>query len=427
MRPARLTPLLAALAWLAWGSLVSADKAIPNGRFFETGPDDLGYFVADWDGYPFWTAFQVAGGEAALGRPVSRRFLTGDGLAQAFGQGLIFSRGDGQTWEVRPPAPVPESARQPEPEPRVSLPADEAPHRDPVEWWYFTGHLMAPDGREFGFELTFFQVVNRAGIAGHFAHFAVSAPELRLFVSDERFGLPARDPQPGTVDLQLEDWQIRGQGRRYRLAAGNEAAGFDLELTDAKQAVLHGDTGLVSYGPAGDSYYYSRTRLTGVGRLRLGGQELPVTVLAWHDRQWGAFTTLLGGGWDWFSIQLDDNTEMMLYLVRFSPGPPAVVHGTYVDEYGVVRSLGSQDFRVTALGTWRSPLTGAVYPSGWLVQLLGQDLELTLTPVMPNQEFISRVFGIAYWEGKVAVFGRRGARDVSGRGYVELTGYAMIR
>ncbi len=427
MRPARLIPLLAALVWLAWGSVVAADKAIPNGRFFQTGPDDLGYFVADWDGYPFWTAFQAAGGEAALGRPVSRRFLTGDGLAQAFGRGLIFGRGDGRTWEVRPPGPVPESARRPEPEPRVSLPADESPHRDPVEWWYFTGHLTAPDGREFGFELTFFQVIGQSGIAGHFAHFAVSAPDLGLFISDERFGLPAREPRPGIVDLQLGDWQIRGEGRRYRLAAGNGAAGFDLELTDAKQAVLHGDTGLVSYGPAGDSYYYSRTRLTGAGRLRLGGQDFPVTALAWHDRQWGAFTALLGGGWDWFSIQLDDNTEIMLYLVRFAPGPPAILHGTYVDEYGVVRSLGPQDFKVTALGTWRSPLTGAVYPSGWTVELPGEGLELALAPAMPNQEFISRAFGLAYWEGKVAVFGRRGGADISGRGYVELTGYAMIR
>ncbi len=426
MRPGRLFGLLAALLWLAGGPAL-ADRPIAGGRFFQTGPEGLGYFVADWDGYPFWTAFQAAGGEAGLGRPVSRRFLAGNGLAQAFDRGLIFSRGDGKSWEVRPPGPAPESARRPEPEPRVSLPADEAPHRDPVEWWYFTGHLTAPDGREFGFEVTFFQAIGRTGIAGHFAHFAVSAPDLGLFISDERFGLPVREPQPGIVHLQLGDWQIRGENRRYRLIAGNGAAGFDLELADAKQAVLHGDTGLVSYGPAGDSYYYSRTRLTGAGRLRLGEEQLPVTALAWHDRQWGGFTALLGGGWDWFSIQLDDNTEIMLYLVRLSPGPPAILHGTYVDEYGVARPLGPQDFRVTALGTWLSPLTGAAYPSGWAVELPGERLRLTLAPAMPNQEFISRVFGLAYWEGKVTVSGQRGGQEVSGRGYVELTGYAMIR
>jgi predicted secreted hydrolase len=25
-----------------------------------------------------------------------------------------------------------------------------------TEWWYFTGHLRAPDGHRFGYELTFF-------------------------------------------------------------------------------------------------------------------------------------------------------------------------------------------------------------------------------------------------------------------------------
>lgn len=404
-----------------------ADKDIPNGRFFTTAGPDLGYFVADWDGYPFWLAYRASGGESALGRPVSRRFLTADGLTQGFERGVIVSRGDGQTWQVLPRSGVPASAQRPEPEPKVSLPADEAPHRDPVEWWYFTGHLTAPDGREFGFELTFFQVIGPTGIAAHFAHFAVSLPNQGVFVTDERFGLPARDPQPGVIDLQLGDWQLQGENRSYRLVAGNQLARLDLRLSDAKQAILHGDTGLVSYGPAGDSYYYSRTRLRGDGRLRVGDQEFPVTALAWYDRQWGRFTALLGGGWDWLSIQLDDNTEIMLYLVRLAPGPPSIIHGTYVDGFGVGTPLGPMDFRVSALGTWSSPLTGARYPAGWRVQLPGYGLDLTLTPAMSGQEFVSRAFGVAYWEGKVGVVGQRQETPISGRGYVELTGYAMIR
>ena len=416
-----------ALLALVSASPAVADKDIPNGRFFTAAGSDLGYFVADWDGYPFWSAYQAAGGETALGRPVSRRFLAAGGLAQGFERGVIVSPGDGRTWQTLQGGSVPESARRPEPEPRVSLPDDEAPHRDPVEWWYFTGHLAAPDGREFGFELTFFQVVGPGGIAGHFAHFAVSVPDRGAFITDERFGLPARDPRPGAVDLQLGDWQIQGENRSYHLVAGNQLAGFDLRLAEAKQAVLHGDTGLVSYGPAGDSYYFSRTRLSGQGRIRVGDREFPVSVLAWHDRQWGRFTALLGGGWDWFSIQLDDSTEVMLYLVRLAPGPPTVIHGTYVDEYGVATPLAPSDFRVSALGAWASPLTGAVYPSGWRVEVPGHGLDLTLTPAMPGQEFISRAFGIAYWEGKVGVSGRRGETAISGRGYVELTGYAMIR
>ena len=416
-----------ALLALVSASPAVADKDIPKGRFFTAGGSDLGYFVADWDGYPFWSGYQASGGETALGRPASRRFLAPGGLAQGFERGIILSPGDGQTWRILSAVNIPASARRPEPEPAVSLPADEAPHRDPVEWWYFTGHLTAPDGREFGFELTFFQVIGLTGIAAHFAHFAVSAPDLGAFITDERFGLPARDPRPGAVDLQLGDWQIRGENRSYHLVAGNQFARFDLRLSDGKQAVLHGETGLVSYGPAGDSYYYSRTRLQGDGRLRVGDQEFPVSALAWHDRQWGHFAALLGGGWDWFSIQLDDNTEVMLYLVRLAPGPPTVIHGTYVDQYGVAVPLAPADFRVSALGTWSSPLTGAIYPSGWRVEVSGYGLDLTLTPALAGQEFVSRAFGITYWEGKVGVSGWRGETAISGRGYVELTGYAMIR
>ena len=43
--------------------------------------------------------------------------------------------------------------------------------------------------------------------------------------------------------------------------------------------------------------------------------------LSWMDHEWS--TSALGAeqvGWDWFSIQLDDNTELMLFQLRRADG-----------------------------------------------------------------------------------------------------------
>ncbi|MBN2719500.1 MAG: carotenoid 1,2-hydratase, partial [Proteobacteria bacterium] len=46
-------------------------------------------------------------------------------------------------------------------------------------------------------------------------------------------------------------------------------------------------------------------------------------------------------------------------------------------------------------------------------------------PVLDNQEMLTdETGGIIYWEGAVSLAGQSGEREVSGGGYVELTGYA---
>ena len=60
--------------------------------------------------------------------------------------------------------------------------------------------------------------------------------------------------------------------------------------------------------------------------------------------------------------------------------------------------------------------------AGFLVAVPEQELELTLTPVTEDQE-LCMILDICYWEGAIEVSGTRGGAPVSGRGYVELTGY----
>jgi predicted secreted hydrolase len=80
-----------------------------------------------------------------------------------------------------------------------------------------------------------------------------------------------------------------------------------------------------------------------------------------------------------------------------------------------------EDFALTPTGTWTSPLDGSVYPSGWIVRVPDQGIELRVTPVLADQELD---VSFRYWEGAVDVEGTSAGAPVSGRGYVELTGYA---
>jgi predicted secreted hydrolase len=303
----------------------------------------------------------------------------------------------------------------------IAFPRDEAPHRDLTEWWYYTGHLDAPGGEQYGFELVVFQSVRGAGPVGYAAHFAVSDLPRQRFAYDERTALgsqiDAAGPDGG-FDLAVGGWRVRGLDGRDHLYAEMDGYRIDLALTGEKPPALHNGVGLISFGGAGDSYYYSRSRMSVRGELTVDGVARPVRGVAWMDHQWGNFISA-GGGWDWFSIQFDDGTELTGSVVRSEQGQPLLVYGTYVDAEGRAHHLGAEGFSVEPLGSWTSPRSGATYPAGWRIRTSAPSIEVELTPLLADQELDTRAStGTVYWEGAVAVSGSR-----SGRGYVELTGY----
>lgn len=144
------------------------------------------------------------------------------------------------------------------------------------------------------------------------------------------------------------------------------------------------------------------------------------------DREFGTWKTTDGQkGWDWFSLQLDDYTELMVYHIRDRAGrPSAFSSGTFVAADGSSTHLTREDFSLEATARWRSPHTGAVYPSGWRLAVPRLGLDVTVTPVIQDQELDTRgTTMIVYWEGACAVSGARAGRAVGGRAYVELVGY----
>jgi predicted secreted hydrolase len=328
-------------------------------------------------------------------------------------------------------------------EPReFRFPADHGPHPEfRTEWWYYTGNLETARGRRFGFQLTFFRSalapampVRESAWASRqawLAHFTVSDVQGGSFRSFERWsrgalGLAGAQGKPFRV--WVKDWTaeaVGGQAPPMRLVASEEGVGIDLVLQQDKPPVLQGERGLSrkSTEPGNASYYYSLTRMPASGTVRIGSERFAVTGLAWMDREWS--TSALGRdqvGWDWFSLQLSDGWDVMLYRLRRKNGTadPAS-SGTLIDPRGESRTLDLADFRIAGSGEWRSPRSGARYPASWRVRVPAEDLDLAIHPLLANQELD---VSFRYWEGAVAIEGTHRGRPVQGRGYVELTGYA---
>ncbi len=294
------------------------------------------------------------------------------------------------------------------PDGRVELPADAAPRGYvPLEWWYWTGHLQADDGRWFGFEQVFFLFD-----MGEFAQLAQAA------VTDIDSGEHHRD---GTFAFAEPAWTEGG----FELSHGGQTASggdgvdvlhgvterttLDLTLTATRAPVLHHGDGYHEYAAGGWTYYYSRTRMAAAGTLVLDDETIPVAGSGWFDRQWGDLTAASEVGWDWFALQLDDGTDVMIFRVRDGE----LAGATVVSPECVVTEV--DDVTIVETGSWESPHHDepCTYPSGWALQV--GDASYTVTPVLEDQEMPD---GNPYWEGAALVSG-----DAGGRAYVELAGY----
>lgn len=327
---------------------------------------------------------------------------------------------------------------------RYEFPRDHRPHPEfKTEWWYFTGNLRDGAGRELGYQLTFFRQgirppSARGGTSSRllmnelpFAHFAVSEPAAKRFEFQQKLSRGAFGKAGFGVGERIawiDDWQLTMDAAEvFRLrAAGGEAA-LDLEVRNAKPAwAVHGAGGISqkSAGVGRASHYYSGTRLATRGTLTLGGERREVAGESWFDHEWATNQlTPEQAGWDWFSLQLDDGTELMLYQMRLRDGgidPHS--SGTWIDAGGNTRHLTRDDYRLAPIRFWTSKETKARYPIAWQLEAPRLGLSLTIDTPLPGQELALK--SIAYWEGMIRAAGTRDGRAVRGHGYMELTGYA---
>lgn len=313
-----------------------------------------------------------------------------------------------------------------------------------TEWWYYTGNLQTADGREFGYQLTFFRraltlapedAASEPASAWrtnqvYLAHFTVSDVANGNFYQQERLsrgGAGLAGAQATPYRVWLEDWAAAEiEPGVVRLTAVAADAALDVELRQTLPPILHGEAGLSQKGPepGNASYYYSLVQQPSVGTIRIGDERFAVQGVSWKDHEYGTSAlTRDAVGWDWFSVQLNNGSALMVGQIRQADGAVSPYSaGTFVAGNGQITPLTAADIEVEVTNTWRSPTSGAVYPAGWLIRIPTLALELTAAPLMPNQELnVSTI----YWEGAVMYSGILAGESVAGRGYVELTGYVV--
>jgi len=267
------------------------------------------------------------------------------------------------------------------------------------------------------------------------AHLAIGDFDGGVFRPYERFArgaLGLAGASPTTLNVWLEDWRATAlrpddPSSPVRLVAADGDVALDLVLSPQRGPLLQGDEGLSQKGsqPGNASYYYSVTRWEAEGTLRVAAETLTVDGSAWMDREWSSSALEPGQiGWDWFSLQLDDGSDLMLYMMRRADGSvDSTSSGSWLSAAGQVHRLDSSDFAVVPTATWTSP-DGIEYPSAWRLEVSALELELEVMPRLADQQLRGT---FRYWEGGVRATGTRGGQQISGRGFVELTGYEAKR
>lgn len=329
---------------------------------------------------------------------------------------------------------------------KYRFPHDHGQHPEhKIEWWYYTGNVQTASGRRFGYQLTFFRIgaVAKPVVASSWAlrdvwmaHFAVSDLQTQKYHSADRLNR-AGPGLAGASEFKVwnEDWSVMGDAGMTTLAAADRKMAVELKLGPGKPVVIHGHDGISQKGASqgNASHYYSLTRMPTTGTITMGNERFDVFGESWMDHEFG--TTFLEkgtAGWDWFSAQLSDGSEFMLFQLRSEAGKQndrgsGVARfnaGTFIAADGTVTALGSADFELVPGLVWRSP-SGAGYPQRWLIRIPGHGIDLACSATMPNQEFRAEATpGLNYWEGAVDYQGTVKGQIVTGHGYLEMTGYS---
>ena len=311
-----------------------------------------------------------------------------------------------------------------------------------VEWWYYTGNLESDKGRRFGYQLTFFRV----GLEGYnpinnpskwkvdhiyFAHMTVSDIQNKKFHFFERInrkGIKNAGAAPARFMIWNSDWNLSAEENMQKIKALENDTGIELSLIPIKKRVFHGKNGISIKGSnkGNASHYFSYTRMKTEGSIFIKGEKFQVKGSSWMDREFSSNPLNPSlAGWDWFSIKLDNQTEIMLYQLRKKNGnTDPNSSGTFISADQNYHHLTLNEFSISNKSSWTSEKTGAIYPAVWEIDILESDIHLIITPDFSSQELYHlRSISGSYWEGSVSIKGSVGGKPVTGTGYVELVGY----
>jgi len=322
------------------------------------------------------------------------------------------------------------------------FPKDHFAHYDyKTEWWYFTGNLTTKEGKRFGYQFTIFRngiIPGKGDTTSGFetgsvysAHLGISDISNGKFYSTERFargiqGLAGSNPKIGKIEIEGIELVFDAKGNSdkpgMRISASAKDFSFTFKLEPEKKMVLQGEKGLSRKSNQGGnaSYYYSFTRIKTDGKLTVSGQDFEIAGWSWMDREWSTSALETDQkGWDWFALQLDDYSELMYFRLRDKDGNTNFQKGSLIFSDGSYKTLKSNELKISVLNS--ATIGKTTYPSEWRIDIQPENLTFNITTAMKNQV---HNFRISYYEGAVNVEKFDKGKPTSGKGYVELTGYA---
>jgi len=317
----------------------------------------------------------------------------------------------------------------------IKFPEDELAHDCIIEWWYINGHLLGDDGNRYSFmdclfkakvkevEIPFLSKIPLKTM--YFSHSIISDIDSKKFyptidylsiVSRDSFTKPLlfvnyTNPifMNGYVNSVIEETELFN----YHIKTED----MDLTMKSMKEPLLEGGTGFVNLGSKG-SYYYSLTNLKTEGVIKVGDRNVKVSGKSWIDHQW-ADVKYSKDQWTWFSIQLDNDTEMVCYEYT----DVKTNNKSYLAS--ISRSNGMQEHTEEVIiapltKKWTSPKTKNTYVLSWRIEVPSWNMWFEVESMIDDQEM---VFGtINYWEGPLSVHGEIDKKPVKGHGFMELLG-----
>ncbi|WP_339916394.1 lipocalin-like domain-containing protein [Yeosuana marina] len=338
-----------------------------------------------------------------------------------------------QVWKTYPYTPTTTPSSQ------ISFSTDEGRHTlEPVEWWYTSGHFTGTtSGKEYSYMLTYFYYPVSV-LTLNFDGFRI------LNVTDEATGEFYQDTQPltystlSTMGLDIgaslfpsgsEYWRNTLDSNsnpipfQYELSASSSSVSLNFELNTTKRPLILGDDGYFEQGLANYTYYYSQTANTLTGSFSLNGAT-PETVsgTAWIDRQYGNFNPFTGEKYEWFSLQLDNGTDLNLWNIftadRTIPNDAKYkIMSAYVDDSN---QYTISDFEIERLEYFVTPDNQKRYSKKWRLTSTSKNIDLTITANHTDSEVNITQLSFRFFEGSVSVSGTINGTTVSGVGFAEL-------
>lgn len=336
--------------------------------------------------------------------------------------------------------------RKAEPGYNFRFPKDHGSHPEfAIEWWYFTGHLFEfSDGTRYGFQATFFRSATAredyesaaqtpffGASQFYMAHMGILNTKTGEYLTQDRFNRNGWDAfaKVGEMHVRNGNWQLKmtdPESETMHLTGTIKGKyAFDLTLSPLKSKVLFGENGISKKGEGSASLYITFPRLKVSGTLFRNGETVKIGGEAWMDHEVSSSQlSETQEGWDWTQIQLYDNSEIMMYILREEGGgvtPYSTL--TWIAPDGTLHPMGPEKFSWRATRSWTSPESGITYPVDFELTFehpVDGPTTLLVRPLQDNQEFQTSVPDLHYWEGSCDVF-RDG--EAVGKAFVEMTGY----